>query len=311
MAAARARINALRDRMNARTGKPAIAMAAHNPLSAKLVAETGGYDAVWASGFELSASYAVPDASIVSQSVHLETTRAMVEALQKPDSNIPVIADLDTGFGNAINLAYAVPRYQAAGVAAIVIEDKTFPKDSSLRADGRQDLVSIPEFVGKIRAAKDLCGGEGESESEMLVIARTEALIAGLGQEEALRRGRAYAEAGADAILVHSKEKTPDEMLSFCRAWPSSGAVPLFIVPTSYPQLSFDEIARLTDNKVGLIICGNHAIRAAVAAMRHTFTRIVQDNGLFGVEREIASVKDVFDLQGDAAMRELERKYLR
>ncbi|KAK5559854.1 hypothetical protein LTR46_001604 [Exophiala xenobiotica] len=313
MAAARARINALRDRMNARTGKPAIAMAAHNPLSAKLVAETGGYDAVWASGFELSASYAVPDASIVSQSVHLETTRAMVEALQKPDSNIPVIADLDTGFGNAINLAYAVPRYQAAGVAAIVIEDKTFPKDSSLRADGRQDLVSIPEFVGKIRAAKDLCGGEGEgeSESEMLVIARTEALIAGLGQEEALRRGRAYAEAGADAILVHSKEKTPDEMLSFCRAWPSSGAVPLVIVPTSYPQLSFDEIARLTDNKVGLIICGNHAIRAAVAAMRHTFTRIVQDNGLFGVEREIASVKDVFDLQGDAAMRELERKYLR
>jgi phosphonopyruvate hydrolase len=289
-------------------------MAAHNPLSAKLVAETGGFDAVWASGFELSASYAVPDASIVSPSVHLETTRAMVEALQKSDSNIPVIADLDTGFGNAINLAYAVPRYQAAGVAAIVIEDKTFPKDSSLRADGRQDLVSIPEFVGKIRAAKDLCGGEGEgegeSESEMLVIARTEALIAGLGQEEALARGRAYAEAGADAILVHSKDKTPDEMVSFCRAWPSSGAVPLVIVPTSYPQISFDEIARLTNNKVGLIICGNHAIRAAVAAMRHTFTRIVQDNGLFGVEREIASVKDVFDLQGDAAMRELERKYL-
>merc|ERR1711939_77597 len=202
--AAQRRIDALRAKIRGGAHGPAIAMAAHNPLSAKIVAETDGFDAIWASGFELSASYAVPDASIVSPSIHLETTRAMGEV-----QDLPTIADLDTGFGNAINLAYAVPRYQAAGVAAIVIEDKTFPKDSSLRADGRQDLVSIAEFVGKIRVAKDLGGG-------MLVIARTEALIAGLGQEEALRRGMAYAEAGADAILVHSKEKTPDQMLSFC-----------------------------------------------------------------------------------------------
>lgn len=290
----RARIEALRAKLNA-AGRPAIAMAAHNPLSAKLVAESGGFDAVWASGFELSASYAVPDASIVSPNVHLETTRAMGEV-----QNLPVIADLDTGFGNAINLAYAVPRYEAAGVAAIVIEDKTFPKDSSLRVDGRQALVSIPEFRGKIRAAKE--------RGSMLVIARTEALIAGLGQEEALERASAYAEAGADAILVHSKQKTPDEVLSFCRAWP--GSVPLVVVPTSYPQLSFDEINRLTDGKVRLIICGNHSIRSTVAALRHTFRRIAQDGGIAGVEGEIAPVRDVFALQGDASMREIEKKYL-
>ena len=138
-------------------------------------------------------------------------------------------------------------------------------------------------------------------------MARTEALIAGLGEAEALRRGAAYAEAGADAVLIHSKQKMPEEILSFCRAW--SGPVPLVLVPTSYPQLSFADVAAL--GKVGLIICGNHAIRAAVAAMQRTFARIIAEGGIAGVERDIASVADVFALQGDARMREIEKNYLR
>lgn len=291
------RIDTLRAKLRTGCQQPLIAMAAHNPLSAKLISESGKFDAIWASGFELSASYAVPDASIVSPNVHLEMTRAMSEVAQ----DLPIIADLDTGFGNAINLAYAIPRYEAAGVAAIVIEDKTFPKDSSLRTDGRQLLVSIAEFQGKIRAAKDL--------GSMLVIARTEALIAGLGEEEALRRASAYVDAGADAILIHSKQKTPDEILSFCRAWPIP-QVPLVVVPTSYPQLSFSEISRLTDGKVGLIICGNHSVRAAVAAMRQVFKQIGDENGLAGVEGQITTVGEIFALQGDSNMRRLEGKYL-
>jgi phosphonopyruvate hydrolase len=275
-------------------GKPALAMAAHNPLAAKLAANAG-FDAIWGSGFELSASYAVPDANILPMGTHLEMMRAIGEV-----QDAPVIADIDTGFGNAVNVAYAVPRYVAAGVAAVVIEDKTFPKDSSLRADGRQELVPVSEFQGKLGAAKTAAGG-------ILVVARTEALIAGLGQEEALRRGAAYAEAGADAVLIHSKQKTPDEILSFCRAWP--GRVPLVLVPTSYPQLSFADVAAL--GKVGLIICGNHAVRAAVAAMQDTFRRIIAEGGIAGVESGIASVAEVFALQGDARMRELERAYLR
>jgi phosphonopyruvate hydrolase len=274
--------------------KPALAMAAHNPLAAKLAADAG-FDAIWGSGFELSASYAVPDANILSMDTHLEMMRAMGEV-----QDIPVIADLDTGFGNAVNVAYIMPRYVAAGVAAIVMEDKTFPKDSSLRSDGRQELVPVGEFQGKIEAAKSAASGA-------LVVARTEALIAGLGQTEALRRGAAYVEAGADAILIHSKQKTPDEILAFCRAWP--GDVPLVLVPTSYPQLSFADVATL--GKVGLIICGNHAIRAAVAAMRITFQRIVSEGGISGVEDDIASVAEIFALQGDARMREIEKNYLR
>ena len=199
---------------------------------------------------------------------HLEMMRAIGEV-----QDVPVIADIDTGFGNAVNVAYAVPRYVAAGVAAVVMEDKTFPKDSSLRAGGRQELVPVSEFQGKIEAAKAAARGA-------LVVARTEALIAGLGQEEALRRGGAYVEAGADAVLIHSKQKTPDEILAFCRAWP--GHVPLVLVPTSYPKLSFADVATL--GKVGLIICGNHAIRAAVAAMQSTFRRILAEGGIAGVE---------------------------
>src|ERR1700685_4378661 len=174
---------------------PAMAMPPHNPLAAKLAANAG-FDAIWGSGFELSASYAVPDANILSMGTHLEMMRAISQA-----QDAPVIADLDTGFGNAVNVAYVVPQYAAAGVAAIVIEDKTFPKDTSLRPGGRQELVPIGEFQGKVAAAK-AAGG-------VLGIARTEALIAGRGQDEALRRGAAYAEAGAGAGLIHSQEKTP------------------------------------------------------------------------------------------------------
>ncbi|WP_148318328.1 phosphonopyruvate hydrolase [Achromobacter xylosoxidans] len=272
------------------------AMSAHNPLSAKLAAEAG-FDAIWGSGFELSASHAVPDANILSAGLHLEMMRAIAAVV-----DVPVIADIDTGFGNAINVAYVVPQYEAAGVSAVVMEDKTFPKDTSLRADGRQELVRVAEFQGKIEAA---CAARRDP--DFCVIARTEALIAGLGQAEALARAAAYEAAGADAILIHSKQTTPDEVLSFIAAW--SGRVPLVLVPTAYPQLREADIQAL--GKVGLVIYGNHAIRAAVGAMREVFARIRNDGGIHGVDAGLPTVRDIIDLQGDADMRELERRFLR
>lgn len=272
------------------------AMSAHNPLSAKLAAEAG-FDAIWGSGFELSASHAVPDANILSAGLHLEMMRAIAAVV-----DVPVIADIDTGFGNAINVAYVVPQYEAAGVSAVVMEDKTFPKDTSLRADGRQELVRVAEFQGKIEAA---CAARRDP--DFCVIARTEALIAGLGQAEALARAAAYEAAGADAILIHSKQTTPDEVLAFIAAW--SGRVPLVLVPTAYPQLREADIQAL--GKVGLVIYGNHAIRAAVGAMREVFAHIRNDGGIHGVDAGLPTVRDIIDLQGDADMRELERRFLR
>ncbi|MBN3268338.1 phosphonopyruvate hydrolase [Bordetella bronchiseptica] len=278
------------------SGQLFTAMAAHNPLSARL-AEEAGFGGIWGSGFELSASYAVPDANILSMGTHLEMMRAIAATVA-----IPLIADIDTGFGNAVNVHYVVPQYEAAGASAIVMEDKTFPKDTSLRAEGRQELVRIEEFQGKVAAAV-----AARKDPDFVVIARVEALIAGQGQDEAIRRGLAYEEAGADAILIHSKQKTPDEILAFVAAWP--GRKPLVLVPTAYPQLGEQDIAAL--GKVGVVIYGNHAIRAAVGAMREVFAQIRRDQGIGQADGGLPTVKEIIALQGDTHMREIEARYLK
>src|SRR5215212_8833722 len=103
-------------------------MASHSPLSARL-AEDAGFDGIWASGFELSALYGLADASLITMTQHLEMTRMMAQ-----QSGLPVVADIDTGFGNAINVMYAVEQYERAGAAGVVMEDKSFPKVTSLIA---------------------------------------------------------------------------------------------------------------------------------------------------------------------------------
>ena len=167
-------------------------MAAHSPLSARL-AEEAGFDGIWASGFEFSALHALPDMSLLTMTQHLDMLRAMAERV-----SLPIVADLDTGFGNAINVSDAVRRYERAGAAAVVIEDKSFPKVTSLVAEGRQELLRVAEFQGKIEAAL-----AARRDPDFLVIARTEALIAGAGEAEALRRAHANQSAGAHQILVH------------------------------------------------------------------------------------------------------------
>jgi phosphoenolpyruvate phosphomutase len=284
----------LRDRM-ADTGLVHI-MAAHSPLSARLAKEAG-FDGIWASGFELSALYGLPDVSLVSMTQHLKMLRAMADRV-----DLPIVADIDTGFGNAINVIHAVQQYERAGAAAVVIEDKSFPKVTSLIADGRQDLLRIEEFQGKIEAA---C--QTREDSGFLVIARDEALIAGLGEAEALKRAAAYEEAGADMILIHSKQKTPDEVESFVRAW--KGRVPIVIVPTAYPEMTAERIRAL--GKIKMVIYGNHAVRAAVTAMKAVFAAILKDGGIQNVDKEIVSVEEIFRLQDMDQVKINEKRYLR
>ena len=271
-------------------------MAAHSPLSARL-AEEAGFDGIWASGFELSALYGLADVSLVSMTQHIEMMRAMAERVE-----LPIVADIDTGFGNAINVIHTVRSYERAGASAVVIEDKSFPKVTSLVADGRQDLLRIEEFQGKIEAA---C--QTRNDADFLVIARDEALIAGLGQHEALKRAAAYEEAGADMILIHSKQKTPDEVEDFVRAW--KGRVPIVIVPTAYPEMTADRIRAL--EKIKMVIYGNHAIRAAVTAMKDVFAAILKDGGIQNVDKKIVSVEEIFRLQDMDQVKINEKRYLR
>ncbi|MET4234953.1 phosphoenolpyruvate phosphomutase [Bradyrhizobium sp. i1.4.4] len=271
-------------------------MAAHSPLSAKL-AEEAGFDGIWASGFELSALYGLPDLSFISMTQHLDMVRAI-----SGFTHLPIVADIDTGFGNAINVTHAIAEYERAGAAAVVIEDKTFPKVSSLAITGRQKLLRIEEFQGKIAAALAT-----RRDPNFVVIARTEALIADLGEAEALKRAAAFEAAGADMILIHSKQKTPDEVESFVRAW--SGEAPIVIVPTAYPEMNEARISAL--GKIRMVIYGNHAIRASVTAMKDVFARIRRDGGIHAVNNDIVPVDEIFRLQGMDRVKIVEKQFLR
>lgn len=270
-------------------------MAAHSPLSA-ILAEEAGFDGLWASGFELSALYGLADMSLITMTQHLDMLRAIAN-----QSSLPIVADIDTGYGNALNVIHAIREYEKAGTAAVVIEDKTFPKVTSLAADGRQELLRIEEFRGKIEAAVST-----RSDPDFLVIARTEALIAGLGEDEALKRGMAYAEAGADMILIHSKKKDPAEIESFSRAW--KGSVPLVIVPNAYPALDATRIRALGNIK--MTIYGNYGIRAATTAMQDAFRRIIADGGVQNVHKDIVPVEEIFRLQKMDQVKADEKRFL-
>jgi phosphoenolpyruvate phosphomutase len=269
---------------------------AHNGMSARL-AEKAGFEGVWASGLEVSASYGIPDASLISMYQFLEAARSMNEVI-----DIPGGADCDTGYGNAINVMYMVKRYEEAGIAAVVIEDKKFPKDNSLLAGGRQELLRVDEFEGKIEAAK-----AAQKHGDFMVIARVEALIAGWGQEEAQMRAHRYVDAGADAILIHSKSKDPQEIVQFVTDWDRD--TPLVLVPTTYSTLKEKEIKGL--GKVKIVIYANHGLRASIKAMEMLFNKIKRDGGIYDLEEMIDPVDHVFDLQGVPQMKENERNFLR
>ena len=271
-------------------------MAAHSPLSAVL-AEEAGFDGLWASGFELSALYGLPDMSLISMTQHLDMLRAIAGK-----SKLPIVADIDTGYGNAVNVIHAIEEYERAGASAVVIEDKAFPKVTSLANGGRQQLLRIEEFQGKVEAAATT-----RTDPDFLVIARIEALIAGLGQDEALKRAHAYAEAGADMLLIHSKKSDPSEIESFSRAWDRN--VPLTIVPNAYPELDAARIREL--GNIGMVLYGNYGIRAAATAMQDTFRRIVADGGVQNVHKDIVSVDEIFRLQGMDATKASEKRFLR
>ena len=254
---------------------------AYDALSAKLV-ETSGFDAIWAGSFAISATHALPDASILTMTDFLRATENMVDAC-----NIPVIADCDTGFGGPANVSHAVKKYEKAGIAGISIEDKIFPKQNSLLENSKQELLPEKDFVSKIIAAR-----ESKKDQNFMIIARTEALIAEKGMDEAIRRALAYENAGADAILIHSKKNTPDEIFEFSEKW--DGTIPLVVVPTAYPSVKLNE---LVSHKIKMIIYANQSLRAAHNIMLKVLQETLEKDSLEKVNTELSSMNDIFKLQ--------------
>jgi len=254
---------------------------AFDSMSAKLV-EFYGFDAVWAGSFAISAIHAVPDASILTMTEFFDAASNMTQTCK-----IPVIADCDTGYGDANNVRHMVKKYENAGIAGICIEDKTFPKQNSLLKDGNNQLLSEKEFVAKLLAAK-----EAKQNNAFTIIARVEALISGIGMDQALKRAHAYEKAGADAILIHSKKITPEEIFEFADLW--KGNVPLVVIPTTYHSVKIDD---LINHKIKMVIYANQTLRASHAAISRLLKELITVNSMSEIQEKMSSMDDSFDLQ--------------
>ena len=254
---------------------------AYDAMSAKLV-ELSGFDAVWAGSFAISAINNVPDASILTMTEFFTAASNMANACE-----IPVIADCDTGYGDATNVRYMVKKYENAGIAGICIEDKTFPKQNSLLEGGNNQLLSEKDFAAKILAAN-----EAKQNKAFTIIARIEALISGVGIEQAIKRAYAYEKAGADLILIHSKKITPEEIFEFSDSW--KGSTPLVVIPTTYYSVNVDE---LIEHKIKMVIYANQTLRAAHLALSKLLKQMKDANNMSQVQNQMSSMDDIFKLQ--------------
>lgn len=269
-------------------------MEAHSGISAKIV-EEAGFKGIWASGLSISAALGHRDNNELSWTQVLDVCEYMADA-----TTIPILLDGDTGFGNFNSFRLLVNKLEQRGIAGVCIEDKIFPKTNSFISGEKQPLAEIDEFCGKIR-----CGKDAQTDPDFVIVARVEALIAGWGLDEALKRAHAYADAGADAILIHSKINNPSEIEAFMKQW--NNYKPIVIVPTMYYNTPTDFFRELG---ISLVIWANHSLRASITYMQKIVNKIYTDVSLANIEHDVVTVKEIFRLQNMKDYKEAEDKYL-
>ena len=267
-------------------------MEAHNGISAKLV-EKSNFDGIWASGLTISASMGLRDVNEMSWSQVCDILNYITLS-----SNLPVILDADTGYGSFNNTIHLARHLERIGIEGICIEDKIFPKKNSFYLGNKQPLEDIETFAGKIKAIKDTF-------PNIQVIARIESLIAGWGIEEALKRAYAYREAGADAILIHSKKKNISEIDEFISSWEKD--FPIVLVPTTYYKTKPEYFIK---KKVRIVIWANHLLRSSISSMEKTLKIIKKDRSLKKIENNIFPVKEIFKITNMEELSKNEIKYL-
>ena len=252
---------------------------AHDVMGAKLVRDAG-FGGVWASSFEIATSHGVSDADVLTwQQLHA------VAAAMAAGVDLPVVADCEAGFGGPEIVRELVAAHDSSGIAAICLEDGACPRRCSL-LPGLHRLAPRDEFTRKIEAAVS-------TRKRLLVLARLQALVAGNGQQEALERAHAYVDAGADAIVVHSRSPQPDEVLAFVERW--DRPTPLVLIPTTYHTLTAAQMQ--ATGKVRMAIYANHGLRAAINGMQRAFRQILAEGTSHGAETWIAGLDEAFALQ--------------
>jgi phosphoenolpyruvate phosphomutase len=282
------RADAKRRRLNEglRGDRSVVAVGAHDALTAKLIGDHG-FDAVWVSGLGVATmAHALPDLNLTTMSEALAAAQRIDAATE-----LPVIADCDNGFGGVGNVVRTLVEYERAGIAAISIEDNLFPKRNSLLgAETKRELIPMAEQARRLRAAK-----RAQVTDDFVLIARVESLIAGHGVQDACARADAYVEAGVDAILIHSRDKTLAEIDGFLSSWKGFGSIPLVAVPTLFPTFSAEQLYQRGFN---LVILANQPMRAAVGAIESTLAALAVAGRASDVESSIVPVDHIFDLVG-------------
>lgn len=268
-------------------------MEAHDGLSASIAAQAG-FEGLWASGLSIATSLGYRDANEASWTEIVEVVGRMADS-----SGVPILVDGDSGFGNFNNARLVSRKLHQHGAAGVCLEDKAFPKMNSFVGD-RHPLADIDEFCGRLKAVKDTV-----PDPNFVLVARLEALIAGYGQTEALDRAHAFSEAGADAILIHSRKSVADEILEFTDAWQNER--PVVIVPTKYYRTPVDVYR---EANISTVIWANHNMRAAASAMKSICERIYKDESISEIEGDIASLKEIFGLLKYEELAAAESSYL-
>jgi phosphoenolpyruvate phosphomutase len=276
-----------------RTDRTEYILEAHNALSA-VIAESAGISGLWGSSLTISASWGMRDANELSMTQVLDILEAMTDRV-----DIPVLFDGDTGYGNFNQFRRLVTGLCRRSVAGVCIEDKIFPKTNSFINSESQRLAPVEEFCGKIRAGKD-----AQTSDDFVIAARTEAFIVGMGLEAALERAHKYVDAGADAILVHSKSKTFDQVSSFMARWDRD--TPIICVPTTYDKTTHEDFEQAG---VSLVIWANHMLRASIQAMEQTAAAVARTSSVREVVTGMATVPAIFQLQNAAELSEAEVRY--
>ena len=265
--------------------RPVVVVGAHDALTARLI-EQRAFDGVWVSGLGVStAQLGVPDLNLMTFTEALEAAVRIDRATE-----LPVIADCDNGYGGMLNVLRTAREYELAGIAGICLEDNVFPKRNSLLgSEVDRELLPKAEHARRIAAIKGRQDGP-----DFVVIARVEALIAGLGVDEAIDRALAYAAAGADAIVIHSRDKTLAEIDTFLERWRSvDPGVPLVAIPTLFPTFSAEELAA---RGFAMVIFANQPLRGAVRAMEQVLDALRDERRAAAADRFVDPVDHVFDL---------------
>lgn len=246
------------------------------------------FDGFWESSLTDSASKGLPDIELVSSDYRLGTINQILEVTNKP-----MIVDGDTG-GDSNQFAHLVRRLERAGVSMVIIEDKVFPKRNSF-ADSYQNLEDITTFASKIHKGVQL-----KQDKDFMIVARLESLISGGTVDEAIIRARAFLQAGADGIMIHSKSSDPTEILEFAKKYKrlpkklTKNKV-LVCVPTTYNTITSEELAQAGFN---IIIYANHQLRAAYKAMEEVCKNILLYDRAFEVDTSCMPVKKVLETVG-------------